>query len=330
MKKLQKYTCYFSCLLTAGVLLVSACSDDSSTASSTGIAGMYGTVATSAHDYWVRDSAFFLSASGITTPAQSEISYQWTITDTATTGVWGQLVKYKTPDTTPALTLTLTAAANGYYSTSVVKPVTLIERTFAETVKGIASGSTFTDARDGQAYQYKHIGARDWMTQNLHWNGAGKVYKSQNEYGIVYGRLYLWEEAASTATPICPAGWEVPDNAAWEDLGKALNGGSAVAFTTEWQKLGSKATANGTINDKPLLPYDPNNIKENTQGWNALLAGKAAGNVFSDAARYGYWWSATPYNANQSYYRYIIYNHATFFFNYGDNDGLYLSVRCVR
>jgi uncharacterized protein (TIGR02145 family) len=332
MKRLpiHSFLC-LSGLLTCFFFLTACKGDDDSALSSTGISGISGNVSTGAHDYYVKGTTLFLTAGGITDPAPEQTSYQWNIKDTDTKAVWGQAIKYRCPEDAASFTLTLTASAIGYYNTSVSKNVVLIDDNYVETVEGISAGSTFTDARDGQTYQYARIGAYDWMVQNLNWDGAGKVYKNESEYAIIFGRLYSWEEATSATHPVCPAGWQLPSNAEWEDLGAALNNGTAVDFESHWPELGTRAAVNATVSGKTLWPYDPANTKTNTLGWNALPAGKAtAGNTSSDNGRYGYWWSATPYNAESAYYRYIVYNNASFYFNYGNQNALYFSVRCVR
>jgi uncharacterized protein (TIGR02145 family) len=334
MNIFAKRTSFFSFLWCGIVIccLLSACSDDEETTTSTGILGMQGAISANIHDYAVKGTTLFLKAEGITTPAKDKITYQWTIADPTSSYVWGQVIKYPFPDTENAVTITLAGTADGYYSTSTTKAITLIENSFAETVSGLAeSASTFTDTRDGQTYRYARIGNYDWMTQNLNWDGAGKSYKNQSEYAIIFGRLYSWDEAASTVTPICPQGWQLPDTTAWNDLGKTLNDGVPVTFERYWQKLGSYASANAAIHEKKLWPYDPNNIKENKKGWNALPAGEFSGSIFSDNGRYGHWWSATiyPNNPAHAYSRYIIYNNANFYF-VDRHKQSYLSVRCIK
>jgi uncharacterized protein (TIGR02145 family) len=293
---------------------------------------MQGSITANMHDYAVSGTTLFLKAEGITAPAKDKITYQWSIADPASSYIWGQVIKYQFPDSGNAATVsvTLTGTSDGYYSTATTKAITLIEDSFAATVKGLAEGaSTFIDTRDGQTYLYTRIGNYDWMTQNLNWAGAdtGRSYKNESEYDIIFGRLYSWNEA----TTACPDGWDLPDTVAWNDLGKTLNDDVPVTFESYWPKLGSYATANAVIREKKLWPYDPNNTKENKQGWNALPAGEFSGGIFSGNGRYGHWWSATPDpdKTAYAYSRYIIYNNASFYF-VDRHKQSYLSVRCVK
>ncbi|MDR3350894.1 MAG: hypothetical protein LBN98_04535 [Prevotellaceae bacterium] len=312
----------------AACCLLAACGDKEDTVASSGIASMQGAISANMHDYAVRGTTIFLKAEGITAPAEDKITYLWSITDAGASYVWGQVVKYQFPGGGHSVSVTLSGTADGYYSAATTKAITLIEDSFAATLGGIDAGTAFTDARDGQTYRYASIGGYDWMSQNLNWKGAGRSYKNEPEYDIVFGRLYSWEEA-TTAT-LCPAGWQLPDTAAWNDLGKSLNNGVPVTFESYWPKLGSYASANAVIHEKKLWPYDPNNTKENTMGWNALPAGEFSGGIFSGNGRYGHWWSATPSDKpDYAYARYIIYNNASFYFVDRHNQS-HLSVRCVR
>ena len=309
--------------------LLSACGEEDETTASSGILSMQGTITANLHDYAVRNTTLFLKAEGITTPAKDKITYQWTIADPSSLYVWGQVIKYKFPaGAESSVTVTLSGTADGYYGSSTAKTITLIENSFAQTVDGLAGGAnTFDDTRDGQTYQYAQIGGYDWMTQNLNFAGAGKSYKNQPGYDIVFGRLYSWVEATNS----CPPGWELPDTTAWNNLGQTLNDDAPVTFESYWQKLGSYAAANAVINEKKLWPYDPNNIKENKKGWNALPAGEFSGGIFTGNGQYGHWWSATPYpsKTDYAYSRYIVYNNAAFYF-VDRHKQSYLSVRCVR
>jgi len=299
---------------------------------------MQGTLVASIHDYSVKGTTVFLEASGVTNFKNDEVSYFWDISDTETRHLWGQTIRYTYPMEDITVKLTFSAGAYDVYGLKSEKSTILIDDTFEEAVtfpESTPTSSTFTDTRDNQTYQYRTIGSYDWMTQNLNWAGLdanspiGKTYKDQSEYGILYGRLYSWKEATSTDNSICPTGWHLPTNAEWENLGETLSG-SPVSFDSQWQNAGRNASANANIKGTNMWQYSPDNNKQNTEGWNALPAGKASAHSSGDIGRYGYWWSATAHTSATAHYRYIIYNNSRFYPNYGDNDGLFLSVRCVR
>ncbi|MDR0668018.1 MAG: hypothetical protein LBF90_05305 [Prevotellaceae bacterium] len=321
-------------LLAYAVALLACTEDDDATTYTTYTTYISGTLSTNAHDYRLKGTTILLTAAGVTSPDPNSVSFRWTIADPDAHTAWGQTIRYRCPLDAASITVALAASAYDAYGLSASKTITLIDDTFARAITDIPPGLPFTDPRDGQTYQYQHIGDLDWMTQNLNWaaNGAaGKEYKNQPEYSILFGRYYTWNELTDPANPICPPGWRPPANADWENLAAALNNGQPLPFDAHWRTIGSNAAADAKINAQRIWPYDPNNTKKNTHGWNALPAGKiAAPNTSSDNGRYGYWWSADPCNSETAYYRYIVYNNDLCYYNHGDRQGLHLSVRCVR
>lgn len=332
--KTTKRPLRLAALLAYAALLPACAEDDDTTTYTTYSTYITGALDPNAHDYRLKGATILLSAAGVTSHDPNEISFQWTITGAETYTAWGQTIRYNCPANAASVTVALAASAHDAYGLSATKTITLIDDTFAAAITDITPGTPFTDPRDGQTYQYQHIGDLDWMTQNLNWadgGAAGKEYKNQPEYSILFGRYYTWNELVDPANPLCPTGWRPPTNADWENLAAALNDGQPLPFDAHWPTLGSNASADAKINNRRIWPYDPNNTKKNTHGWNALPSGKiAAPNASSDNGRYGYWWSADPRDPQNAYYRYIVYNNHLCYYNHGDRQGLRLSVRCVR
>jgi uncharacterized protein (TIGR02145 family) len=75
----------------------------------------------------------------------------------------------------------------------------------------------FRDPRDGNVYKTTIIGAQKWMSQNLNYvtdssfTHDGSVY---SDYSALYGRYYTYEEALE----VCPEGWHLPSEAAYDSL----------------------------------------------------------------------------------------------------------------
>jgi len=158
------------------------------------------------------------------------------------------------------------------------------------------------DSRDGKVYELVRIGGQTWMAENLNYNASGsKCYSNLESNCDTYGRLYDW----STAKTVCPSGWHLPSQAEWDVLG---NDAKRLKATSGW------GSGNGT----------------DDYGFSALPGGYGfSAGSFTTAGNNGYWWSASEYNSNDAYYRYMSYNYdyANWVSSYKYN--LY-SVRCLQ
>ena len=155
-----------------------------------------------------------------------------------------------------------------------------------------------------------------------------------------YGYLYNWpavmhgvsssESNPSGVQGICPTGWHVPSDAEWTELtnymktqpaymasGNADHLAKALAATWGWN--GSSET------DAP--GNDP--TTNNATGFSALPAGFYAGCNYNGFGYDAYFWSATEYNDDNAYYRYLGYGSADVGGNNDDKNAGF-SVRCVR
>jgi uncharacterized protein (TIGR02145 family) len=172
---------------------------------------------------------------------------------------------------------------------------------------------TFTDTRDGQSYKAVKIGSQWWMAQNLNYAGSsatvGRCYNDSGSYCANYGRLYAWAEAMDapseydTATfnatlpaqGVCPNGWHVPSDSEWTTMQLLIVDAS---YTTDGTKLKSTSGWSGTGSGT------------NTYGFRALPGGEFYGTSFYYVGDYGFWWSATEYDASTAWNRSMFYNYA--------------------
>ncbi len=167
-----------------------------------------------------------------------------------------------------------------------------------------------TDSRDGKKYKVVKIGNQTWMAENLNYDASGsKCYDNKPANCAKYGRLYNW----NTAMSACPSGWHLPSKSEYEVLDRAV-GGEKVAGKKLKSKSGWKDNGNGT----------------DEFGFAALPGGNG-GSVgsFYSAGLSGYWWSASEYDANDAYLRFMAYGYeGAYLVNY-DKSNLF-SVRCLR
>jgi len=155
------------------------------------------------------------------------------------------------------------------------------------------SKGTFTDPRDGKVYKNVEIGGVVWFAENLNFAAKGsKCFDNSPDSCAKYGRLYNWE----TALEACPYGWHIPSVDEWKALvdyaGGKKTAGTKLKSTAGWNDYKGKS-GNGT----------------DDFGFSALPGGYGnSGGSFYDAGYYGYWWSATEYDADIARSRYMYYN----------------------
>jgi uncharacterized protein (TIGR02145 family) len=176
------------------------------------------------------------------------------------------------------------------------------------------TGTTFTDKRDGKTYKKITIGAQTWMKENLNFASKGSVcYNNKEDNCAKYGRLYDW----SATKQACPAGFHLPTNAEWTMLVDYAGG-----YETAGKKLKS---AGGWEND---------NNGTNDFGFSASPSGKGNvygfnfGDHFSDAGKFGYWWSVD--NNENAGHAWRMETTNIYIYGYYDVDVTGFSVRCVQ
>jgi len=208
---------------------------------------------------------------------------------------------------------------------------------------------TLTDI-DGNSYNWIGIGVQAWMAENLKttryadgtvinlvesqatWDALTFIDKAYCYYdnssvnGDAYGALYTWAGAmngasSSSSNPsgvqgVCPDGWHIPSDDEWTELINFItnNGysgieGSALKSTSGW--------------------YNDGNGNDNFE-FNALPGGSRYNDgQFFNLNFTGYFWSATGYDTDRAWFRYLYYNNSDITkTNYLKKYGF--SVRCIR
>ncbi len=306
-------------------LSAASCIDDTTTYNY-----MEGNITFDIDDYIYTGDVVELSAGGITLPADG-INWGWVITTIHTDTLYAPTIVVQFPDTPAEYTVKALAYHPDYIVESGKKTVTTVDTThMTGSLQGLPydTQKVFTDSRDGRSYRYEKIGSLDWFAENLAWEGAGYSYCSSPVMDHVFGRLYTWQEATDD---ICPAGWHLPSNADWEDLGGALCG-SEVAFADNWPGAALSITPDAYFNGERLWPFSVNNTHQVSVNFNPLPCGymQVADGGFYGLGTYGMWWSATPRSSSESYFRYIYWDSADLRVGATSNNSIALSVRCVR
>ena len=227
---------------------------------------------------------------------------------------------------------------NAYATVMTVEPTTSETYTF-----------NFVPCTDGDGNNYAviEIGTHTWMAENLkttsyvggadipyitadqEWadledNDTDKAYCFYgNDENSVYGALYTYaaatngDNSGTIVQGVCPDGWHLSRNNEWTSL---------------IDEFGGLFIAGGKLKSTCMDMWEePNIAATNESGFTALPGGgrSAYDGEFFWADGFGYWWSATPYNAEFSYSVTLCYNEVKVY-----HDDIYKSigqsVRCVK
>ncbi len=223
---------------------------------------------------------------------------------------------------------------------------------YLPSVGGGSSSSTnipyinFIDDRDGKTYKSVVIGTQTWMAENLNYRipgGASRCYPTSgntnssdndNANCDTYGRLYDWatamnNSASSDAIPsgirgVCPEGWHLPSDAEWGALMQSIN--PDCSATGSCDDAGTKLKATSDWNDYQGVSGNGTD----DYGFSALPGGFVNSNgYFYYVGNVGYWWSASEYNSNDAWYRYMSYIYS-YVYKGSLSKSFLFSVRCLR
>jgi uncharacterized protein (TIGR02145 family) len=216
-----------------------------------------------------------------------------------------------------------------------------IQLNIEEVIPTSGYGPTISDV-DGNTYKTVYIGTQQWMAENLkvskysdgttipnitdntQWSnlttGAWAYYENDPTKNAKYGKLYNWYAVSPTTNGnknVCPTGWHVPTDAEWTVLTDYL-GGVSVA--------GGKMKEVGTKNWQ-----SPNKYASDSLLFSALPGGSRSYfyGGFYDIGYYGYWWSSSEYNKDDSWFLSVDTYYSNINRNsYNKVNGF--SVRCLK
>jgi uncharacterized protein (TIGR02145 family) len=251
---------------------------------------------------------------------------------------------------------TVDGTGTGTYSSQLtgLTPNTLYHvRAYASNSKGTAYGNvqSFRTLKmvidsvadiDGNIYHVVPIGGQSWLRENLsvtryrngeaipnvtlddQWKvlttGAYCSFGNLPVNAAIYGNLYNWH-ALGDSRGLCPAGWHVPSDAEWSELGDSL-GGKNIA--------GGMLKSAGTLEQGTGIWYAPNTGATNSSGFTGLPGGYRINyGLFYGIGNVGFFWSSSD-TAGVNAWNYILdanNGELKHYFNFKTNG---FSVRCCK
>lgn len=192
---------------------------------------------------------------------------------------------------------------------------------------GQTVGGGVTDI-DGNNYSTVIIGDQEWMSENLRvirynngdsipnvttdgaWNalttGGFCWYNNDNQYDLVYGKLYNWF-TIDDSRGVCPTGWRVPSDSDWSTLINFLDNSSDSTVN------GIESTvAGGMLKETGLTYWDsPNTGATNSSGFSARSAGSRGFSAFDPTfGTHALWWSTDEGQGWEGRSRWVIFDSA--------------------
>ena len=229
-------------------------------------------------------------------------------------------------DTLGVFSLSVSAWADGYSVKTATASFTVVNPTLGTgSLKGydfLPSAKTFTDARDGRQYYYNTVAGKDWMVQNLSWDGAGEAYDGSDLMGQIFGRYYTWTEASSA----CPAGWHLPSSAEFKALAESAGGKEDVAA--------GSLMVDASFNGSKMWEFWPDVKITNSSRFSAIPVGYATieGDkpAFKGLYKYAMFWASDSVDSNMAVVRYIYVDKPVLYGGEFGKNSVRASVRCTR
>lgn len=287
---------------------------------------------------------------GVTHPDGGKIGYSITIKegyntvkDTLEDGVMSLTYKfcdrkYFKADTLRSVTVSASAFADGYYSSSTSTHTVAIVR------GGMRGGSinglmprlddeSFTVEENGISVTYYacKVGAATWLRRNAVSTGKGMAYSNAPAMLDVFGSYVNWEDAQTA----CPEGYRLPTDEDWAALGRALGAEDATAHK-DIVGIAGKLMADATFNydETTLWTYWPQVKITDESGLSVLPAGYAnlggKDGQFYGVKEYAAFWTADEAGADEAWYRYINEKEPDLKVGTADKKSFGATVRCVK
>lgn len=205
---------------------------------------------------------------------------------------------------------------------------------------------TVTDI-ENNIYQTVKIGNQWWMAENLKvkkfrngnlipqeqnssdWLNTTPAYCLYDNNAASPGLLYNYFAIADTNN-IAPAGWHIPTDDEWKTLEKALGMSPSEADQFSWRGT-DEASKLKTESPQGWTTYG-DVWSTNESGFTALAGGcRLYNGTWSDPGLFatGFWWTSTPFDNEEAYYRYLDYKNDNIFRSHV-SQSYGMSIRCVK
>lgn len=238
-------------------------------------------------------------------------------------------------DTLCTVTVTCTAFASGYYTSSYSGYCTIVDPAIGGSITNNDIDDAtpiFTDERDSQDYYYRTIGSLDWFVKNLQYAEAGQAFYDCTAMDGVYGRFYTWTEAQTA----CPDGWRLPSKEDW--LALAKEAGYTGEAAEVYSGVAGNLMADAYFNTEKMWEYWPAVKITNSTGFSAIPTGygiAGSRNLFYNDFNDAVWWSSESATSEESgeelgVNMMINVNKPELFSNRVSKDSFIAPVRCVR
>ena len=285
--------------------------------------------------YGVPGDTFTLSAKGVTCDDEDVvISYYWSAKPLQTTLDTASVYTVTLTDTICTVTVSCTAYASGYYSSSTSHTIDILG---LDKVNGSVKGKTFdsqkdfvyTDPRDGSEYWCTTIGGTQWFKENLAYKEMGTAVEDCPVTAPLFGMLYTWEEAQKA----CPEGWRVTSLQDWADAAQVASG-SAFDPKENFYSIAGVFMGQTYFNDTLMWEYWPDVKVTNSLGLDIMPIGYATVGAskaeYSEMYNYATLWTSDERDEDLGFYRYIYVEKPDMMLGSADKKSFAASVRCVR
>jgi uncharacterized protein (TIGR02145 family) len=167
--------------------------------------------------------------------------------------------------------------------------------------------------------------------------GARSDYTGEASYIATYGYLYNWYAAVGIVTNlgsptknICPTGWHVPTDGEWTSLIQFIDPTATNVIGSQSPNAGVKLKSTSTLWNT-LTPPNPGT---DNYGFSALPGGFRNIDLnFFNIRSSAFFWSATPIDADEAWYRSLNFFNSDVYRNFNFNiiyKSVGASVRCLR